>query len=87
MNGMGRTRCRACLRCNKRIHRNNLGLRGENLLGENAVNFLVGVETGIFEYDASVVQVEGAPHRREGDTTRRDSKEDQVFYKLLKSNK
>jgi hypothetical protein len=41
------------LLCNEGIHRENNLLFRENLLGENAVNFLIGVKTGVLDDNAS----------------------------------
>src|SRR5271154_5072391 len=61
------------------IHGEDSRLRWENLLGENAVNFLVGVEAGVFKDDAAEIQVGGAPERGERDAAGGNSEKDQIL--------
>ena len=61
------------------IHGDDRCLGRENLPGENAVNFLIGVETGVLEDDAAVIQVKRAPQRGENDAARRDAEEHQIL--------
>lgn len=64
---------------NEGIHGEDRCLGWENLLGENPVNFLVGVETGVLEDDASEIQVECPPEGGKSNTTRLNPKEHQVL--------
>src|SRR5271168_841262 len=61
------------------IHGEDSRLRWENLLGENAVNFLVGVEAGVFKDDAAEIQVGGAPERGERDAAGGNSEKHQIL--------
>ena len=61
------------------IHRDNRRLRRENLFGENTVDFLVGIETGVLEHDATKIQVGGAPERGKRNAAGGNSEEHQIF--------
>jgi hypothetical protein len=59
------------------VHRDDRCLGLENLPGENAVNLLIGVDTGVLEDDAAVIQVERAPQRGENED------EDEITRKVM----
>jgi hypothetical protein len=61
------------------IHREDCGLPRENLLGENTMDFLVGIEARVFEDDASEIEVGGAAQRGEGDAAGGNSEEHQIL--------
>ncbi len=65
--------------CEEGVHGKDGRLRRENLLSEHAVNFGIGVEAGILQDDAAVIQVGGAPQRGERDAAGGNSEEHQIF--------
>jgi hypothetical protein len=51
----------ALLRGDEFVRRGDPGLHGKNLFSQNAVNLLIGIETGVLENDTAEIQVKGAP--------------------------
>lgn len=61
------------------IHGEHGCLCGKNFLGENAVDFGIGVKAGVLEDDAAEVQIIGAPDGGKSDAAGGDSEEDEIL--------
>src|SRR5580704_10965082 len=62
----------------KSFHGEDRRLCRENLLGGDAVNFGKGVEAGVLQDDAAVIQVSSAPQRGKSDAAGGNSEEHQI---------
>src|SRR5271156_1735213 len=77
---LGKVRARSLtLLSDEGIHGSNRRLRRENFLGKDAVNLRIGVEAGVLQDDAAVIQVGGAPQRGKRDAAGGNPEEHQIF--------